>query len=46
MEARCREALGDVAGARDAVARLLGEWAGADADAPLLADARAAAARL
>jgi len=32
--------------ASDAVASLLGEWAGAYADAPLLSDARAAAARL
>ena len=43
--ARCREALGDPRGARAAVRRLLDAWGSAE-DGPLLAEARAVAARL
>jgi serine/threonine protein kinase len=44
--ARSRAALGETAGARDALARLLGEWHDADPAAPLLAAARELQARV
>jgi serine/threonine protein kinase len=46
MTALCHDALGDAPAARAAVARLLRELARAEPDLPLLAAARAAAARL
>jgi tetratricopeptide (TPR) repeat protein len=46
MRARSHEALGERERGRAAAARLLREWAGAEADAPLLAEARAIAGRL